>query len=125
MHAHAHLGIIGSHDADRGGHLQVDSDVHTERYSESASGEFASVVLLNRDSLGSFVTILLRSPWKLFFALIIVLALAVYGWEARAIVRARKRRTSDWGIRYFSDRSWIVDSTVAHGRGTFVAGPTA
>jgi hypothetical protein len=50
---------------------------------------------------GAFVTILLRSPWKLAFALVMVVGLAVYGWELRAILRARKRRTLDWGIKYF------------------------
>jgi len=33
--------------------------------------------------------------------LAVVAALAVYGWELRAILRARKRRALDWGIRYF------------------------
>ena len=31
----------------------------------------------------------------------IIAALAIYGWELRAILRARKRGTLDWGIRYF------------------------
>ncbi|MCX6893978.1 MAG: cbb3-type cytochrome c oxidase subunit I [Verrucomicrobia bacterium] len=61
----------------------------------------ASVALLNAGLLGSFVTILLRSPWKIFFALAVVLALAVYGREMRAILRARKRAPLDWGLRYF------------------------
>jgi len=61
----------------------------------------ASVALLNVGLAGSFVTILLRSPWKLAFALVAVAALAVYGWELRAILRARQRRMLDWGIRTF------------------------
>ena len=28
-------------------------------------------------------------------------ALVVYGWEIAAILRARKRRASDWGVKYF------------------------
>jgi hypothetical protein len=30
-----------------------------------------------------------------------IAALAIYAWELGAILRARKRRTLDWGIRYF------------------------
>jgi hypothetical protein len=50
---------------------------------------------------GSFVTILLRSPWKLAFSLVVVLALALYALELRAILRARKRRALDWGVKSF------------------------
>ena len=44
---------------------------------------------------------MLRSPWKPAFALVTITGLAVYGWELRAILRARKRGPLDWGIRYF------------------------
>ncbi|HLP77887.1 MAG TPA: hypothetical protein VK327_13320, partial [Candidatus Paceibacterota bacterium] len=57
--------------------------------------------LLNLGLAGSFVSILLRSPWKLAFALVTITALAIYGWELVAILRARKRRSLDWGIKYF------------------------
>jgi hypothetical protein len=60
-----------------------------------------SVWLLNVGLAGSFVTIVLRSPWKLAFALLIVVALALYGLELRAILQARKRRPIDWGIKTF------------------------
>ena len=60
-----------------------------------------SVALLNLGLAGSFVTILLRSPWKLAFALVVMAALAIYGWELAAILRARKRRSLGWGLRYF------------------------
>jgi hypothetical protein len=60
-----------------------------------------SIWLLNLGLAGSFVTILLRSPWKLAFSLIVVLALALYAVELRAILRARKRRTLDWGVKSF------------------------
>jgi hypothetical protein len=59
------------------------------------------VALLNAGLAGSFVTILLRSPWKAAFASVTIAALALYGWELAAILRARKRRPFDWGIRYF------------------------
>jgi hypothetical protein len=61
----------------------------------------SSVALLNVGLAGSFVTILARSPWKLAFALVIVAALAVYGCELRAILRARNRRVLDWGVKSF------------------------
>jgi len=60
-----------------------------------------SVALLNVGLAGSFVAILLRRPWKTAFALVVVAALALYGWELTAILRARKRGPLDWGIRYF------------------------
>src|SRR6185295_13232991 len=60
-----------------------------------------SVVLLNIGLAGSFVTILLRSPWKLTFALVVIAGLAIYGSELRAILRARHRRTLDWGVKSF------------------------
>ena len=51
--------------------------------------------------LGSFVTILLRHPLKFAFALLVVAGLACYGLEMIAILRARKRRTLDWGLKSF------------------------
>jgi hypothetical protein len=60
-----------------------------------------SVVLLNVGLAGSFVTILLRSPWKLAAALTVVAALTVFVWELAAIIRARQRLMLDWGIKSF------------------------
>ncbi len=60
-----------------------------------------SIALLNVGLAGSFVTILLRSPLKLAFALVVVASLAIYGREITAILRARKRRALDCGIKYF------------------------
>ncbi|HWI56402.1 MAG TPA: hypothetical protein VNZ22_04200, partial [Bacillota bacterium] len=60
-----------------------------------------SILLLNVGLLGSFFTILLRSQFKPAFALMLMAGLALYGWEVVAILRARKRRTLDWGLRYF------------------------
>jgi len=59
------------------------------------------VVLLNAGLAGSFVAILLRSPWKLAFVLVVIATLTIYGSELAAILRAHKRRSLDWGIRYF------------------------
>jgi hypothetical protein len=60
-----------------------------------------SIALLNVSLAGSFVTILMRSPWKLAFTPLGVGALGLYGWELVAILRARKRQALDWGIKYF------------------------
>jgi hypothetical protein len=51
--------------------------------------------------VGVFAAVLLESPWKIAGALATVLGLAVYGWEMRAILRARKRKSLDWGLTYF------------------------
>jgi hypothetical protein len=60
-----------------------------------------SLILLNLGLAGAFFTILLRSPLKFACALIALAGLAAYGLEVRAIVRARKRRSLDWGVKYF------------------------
>src|SRR5207245_1005185 len=60
-----------------------------------------SVALLDVGLFGAVISILLRSPWKFFFTLVIVAALVIYGWELSAIVRARKRAALDWGVKSF------------------------
>jgi hypothetical protein len=60
-----------------------------------------SVGLLNAGLAGSFLAVLLRSPLKPVFALVIVGGLVLYGIEVRAILRTRKRSKLDWGIRQF------------------------
>jgi cbb3-type cytochrome oxidase subunit 1 len=101
MHAHAHLGLVGCFTM-----LIVGVSyklVPMFAISEVQCGRRAlvSILLLNAGLVGSFVTILTRSPWKFGFALMICLALAIYGWELSAILRARKRRVLDWGVKYF------------------------
>ena len=101
MHAHAHLGAIGFFVMLIVGvsyklvPMFMLSEIQNHRRA------FASIVLLNVGLLGTFFTVLYRSPFKPVFALLIMAALAVYGWELTAIVRARKRQPVDWGIRYF------------------------
>jgi hypothetical protein len=101
MHAHAHLGGIGFFTMLIVGvsYKLIPMFTLSEVQSQRRAG--LSVALLNLGLAGSFVTILLRSPWKLAFALVTIVALVIYGWELCAILRARKRRTLDWGIRYF------------------------
>lgn len=101
MHAHAHLGGVGFFTMLIVGvsYKLIPMFTLSEVQSQRRAG--LSVALLNLGLAGSFVTILLRSPWKSAFALVTITALAIYGWELRAILRARKRGALDWGIRYF------------------------
>lgn len=101
MHAHAHLGGIGFF-------LMIIVSVSYKLLPMFALSDLQnerrawwSVGLLNGGLAGLFFTILLRSPWKLGFALVVIAGLAVYAWEIIAILRARKRRMLDWGLRYF------------------------
>ncbi|MCC6820567.1 MAG: hypothetical protein V9H26_24290 [Verrucomicrobiota bacterium] len=101
MHAHAHLGGVGFFTLLIVGvsYKLIPMFTLSEVQSQRRAG--LSVALLNVGLAGSFVAILLRRPWKTAFALVVVAALALYGWELTAILRARKRGPLDWGIRYF------------------------
>jgi cbb3-type cytochrome oxidase subunit 1 len=101
MHAHAHLGALGVFVLLIVGisYKLVPMFTLSELQNRWRAG--ASVALLNVGLLGSFVTILLRHPLKLAFTLVVVAGLACYGIEMIAILRARKRRALDWGLRYF------------------------
>ncbi len=101
MHAHAHLGAIGCFTMLIVGVSYKLIPMFTLSEVQSKRRAAWSVGLLNLGLAGSFVTILLRSPWKVAFAIVIVSALVIYGIELAAILRARKRRTLDWGIKYF------------------------
>jgi cbb3-type cytochrome oxidase subunit 1 len=101
MHAHAHLGGVGFFTMLIVGVSYKLIPMFTLSEVQSRRRAAWSVALLNVGLAGSFATILLRSPWKLAFAVVVVAALAVYGWELAAILRTRKRRALDWGITYF------------------------
>ena len=101
MHAHAHLGGLGVF-------VMLILAVSYKLVPMFALSEVQSprrawwsIGLLNAGLLGLFPTISLGSAWKLAFALVIVAALALYGVELMAILRARKRRSLDWGLKYF------------------------
>jgi cbb3-type cytochrome oxidase subunit 1 len=101
MHAHAHLGVIGFFVmmivsvSYKLAPMFALSEVQSERRA------WWSVRLLNVGLAGLFLTILLRSAWKLAWALVILAALGVYVWELASILRARKRPVLDWGLKYF------------------------
>lgn len=101
MHAHAHLGAIGFFTLLIVGVSYKLIPMFTLSEVQNKRRAALSVALLNVGLLGSFLTILLRSPWKIVFAAVILGALAVYGWELRAILRARKRAGLDWGLKSF------------------------
>jgi len=101
MHAHAHLSGVGFFTMLIVGVSYKLIPMFTLSDIQSKRRAAGSVLLLNVSLAGSFASILLRSPWKVAFALGVVGALALYGWELAAILRARKRRMLDWGIKYF------------------------
>jgi hypothetical protein len=101
MHAHAHLGVVGCFILLIVGVSYKLIPMFTLSEVQSRSRALGSVVLLNVGLAGAFVTILMRSPWKLGFTLVLLAALVLYGWELTAILRERKRRTLDWGIKSF------------------------
>lgn len=101
MHAHAHLGVVGFFVmmiiavSYKLAPMFLLSELQNERRAR------LGIWLLNAALTGLFVTITLRSPWKLAFAALTATAVGVYLVEMRAIVRARKRRVIDWGLRYY------------------------
>jgi hypothetical protein len=101
MHAHAHLGGVGFFLMLIVGVSYKLVPMFTLSEVQSERRACWSLRLLNVGLAGAFFTILLRSPLKPVFALVLIAGLAVYGWEMRAILRARKRRVLDWGLKYF------------------------
>lgn len=101
MHAHAHLGVVGFFVLLIVGvsYRLIPMFMLTEVQSKRRAA--LSILLLNIGLAGSVVTILLRSPLKLMFAVIAVAGLAFFGWELRAMLRARKRAVLDWGLKTF------------------------
>ncbi len=101
MHAHAHVGVIGVFLILVVGisfklvPMFVLSRLQSSRRAVLALG------LLNVGLAGLSIGILLARPWKLAFAVVVVGGLVVYAVELRAILRARLRRSLDWGLRYF------------------------
>jgi hypothetical protein len=101
MHAHAHLGALGCFVMLIVGVSYKLIPMFTLSEVQSRARAFCSVALLNAGLACCFLAVLLRSRWKLAFALLVIAGLALYGWEIAAILRARKRRTLDWGIKSF------------------------
>lgn len=101
MHAHAHLGGLGIF-------VMLTLSVAYRLVPMFAVSKIQSVwragwslALLNVGVAGLAVTILVGSAWKLAFALVSIAALGLFAVELWRILAARKRRTLDWGLRYF------------------------
>lgn len=101
MHAHAHLGAVGFFVTLLVGvtYRLLPMFLLTEVQSKRRAA--LSLVLLNLGLAGAVVTILLRSDWKPVCAALALAGLAVFGWEVRAMVKARKRPQLDWGLKIF------------------------
>lgn len=101
MHAHAHVGVAGVFVS-----LIVAVSfklVPMFALSEIQSPRRAawSLGLLNAGLLGAATAILFQSAAKFLFGLVLVVGLILYAVELRAILRARKRRALDWGLKSF------------------------
>jgi hypothetical protein len=101
MHAHAHLGVVGLFTTLIVGVSYKLVPMFALSELQSRRRANLSLVLLNAGLAGAVVAIALRSPWKFVFALVLCAALAIYGWEIAAILRARKRAALDWGLKSF------------------------
>jgi len=101
MHAHAHLGVVGFFVMLIVGVSYRLIPMFTLTEVQSKRRAALSILLLNIGLAGSVVTILLRSPLKIAFAVIAVSGLALFGWELHAMLRARKRPVLDWGLKGF------------------------
>ena len=101
MHAHAHLGGLGFF-------VMLIVSVSYRLVPMFTLGELrsmhraaGSLVLLNAGLAGTVVMILASSPWKFLFACVVFVGLLLYLLEIAAIVRGRRRRVLDWGLKYF------------------------
>lgn len=101
MHAHAHLGVLGVFLLLIIGigyklvPMFLISEIQNPRRA------WASLWVVNLGLAASATTILLQHRLKPVAALIVITGLALYGLELAAIVRARRRRALDWGLRGF------------------------
>jgi hypothetical protein len=101
MHAHAHLGVVGVFLMLMVGISYKLVPMFTLSEVQNYWRAGASVVLLNAGLAGSFLAVLLRSQLKPLFAAAAIAGLVIYGVEMAAILRARKRRALDWGMKSF------------------------
>ena len=101
MHAHAHLGGVGVFLILIVGISFKLVPMFTLSEMQSPWRARLSLLLLNVGLLGSFFAVLLRSWLKPVAAAFLLVGLGLYACELYAILRARKRRTMDWGVRYF------------------------
>jgi hypothetical protein len=101
MHAHAHAAFIGFFLMMIVGVSFKLVPMFTLSDVQSPKRAAWSIGLLNAGLAGLFVAVLLQSVLKPVFAAVVAAGLVVYGWEMRAILRARLRRELDWGLKAF------------------------
>jgi hypothetical protein len=108
MHAHAHMGGAGVF-------LMLIVGIAYKLVPMFVLGELQnprraawSVVIINGGLVGLAMALVLESSWKLLFAVVILVGLALFGFEIRAILRCRQRRRLDWGMRQFLTALGIV-----------------
>ncbi|HWQ91634.1 MAG TPA: cbb3-type cytochrome c oxidase subunit I [Clostridia bacterium] len=101
MHAHAHLGAVGVFVMLIVGISYKLVPMFSLSEVQKPWRAALSVALINLGLGGAFVTILLRSPFKLAFTLLTIAGLVFYGFELSAILAARKRRTLDGALIQF------------------------
>jgi len=101
MHAHAHLGVLGVFVllTIGVGYKLVPMFLISEIQSNRRA--WASLWLLNLGLGTTFLAILFQNALKPIAALIVIAGLALYGFELRAMVRARRRQSLDAGLRAF------------------------
>lgn len=115
MHAHAHLGGVGIFlmMIVAVSYKLVPMFTLSELRSEGRAR--CSILLLNLGLAGLVVAMALHSGWKLLFAGVLVAGLAIYGVELAAILRARRRRVIDWGLRYYLTAMGLLGLTALLG----------
>ena len=111
MHAHAHLGAVGFILLLLVGFSFKLVPMFTLSEVRSWQRVRWSLGLLNAGLALAFFGILLRHPVKFAGALTVAGGLAVYLVEIVAILRARKRRVLDWGLRYFVTALTVLGAT--------------
>lgn len=115
MHGHAHLGGVGFF-------LMMIVAVSFKLLPMFTLGDLQShrraglaILLLNAGLAALFVAIVLRSAWKPLPALVLVAGVALFLAEIRAILRTRRRRVIDWGLRHFLTALGILAAVTALG----------
>lgn len=101
MHAHAHLGLVGFFLMLIVGVSYKLIPMFTLSEVQNSPRAGWSIALLNLGLAVTGLAVLQQSAWKTAAGLVLMAALALYGWEMAAILRARQRKALDWGIRYF------------------------
>ena len=115
MHGHAHLGVVGFF-------VMMIVAVSYKLVPMFTLGELQSerravwsVWLLNLGLAALFFALVLRGGWRLAAAALMVAGLGLYVAEVVAILRARRRRVLDWGLRHYVTALGLLAGTALLG----------